>query len=244
LGIDQIPKKLRKIPNGLGFFLVAKRVMRLTKFFYDRKEAGQELAKKLQLLKPEMGVVLGLPRGGVPVAYEVVKSLSMPLSVVVSRKIGHPFNQEFAVGAVSENNTLILNPGLTGHLEIDGSLLKHIISREVLELKRRQETYLAVAPRPQLAGKTVILVDDGLATGMTARASVEAVKKHKPKRIIFSVPVCAKQSLTDFKAFVDQVICVIYSSRLKAIGQFYRNFEPVSDKEVIRLLAQARNEFS
>lgn len=209
-------------------------------YFLDRFEGGEKLAEKLKILKDERPIVLALPRGGVPVAERVAKLLAAPLSVLVSRKIGHPMNPEFGIGAIAENETVVLNQPAMAAMGIDLQEVDKVIKSETSELNRRLGLYLDAAGRPELKNRTVIVVDDGLATGMTARASVEAVKKYKPKRIIFSAPVCAKQSVAALESQVDKVICVIEPVKLRAVGQFYRDFEPVSDEEVFKILKQAK----
>lgn len=210
-----------------------------TKSFKDRAEAGDRLAGKLTKYKQEDSIVLGLPRGGVPVAYRVSKKLNAPLSVLVSRKIGAPGHEEFGLGAISEEDSLYLDKGSLSKLNLDRSDLTQTIDNEKAELRRRVQVYRDGKSLPSLKNKTVILVDDGLATGGTAKAALKALNRLGAKKVVFAVPVCAKQSVEDIKEDVDEVICLLSPANLQAIGLYYDDFGQTLDEEVVNLLRKA-----
>ena len=210
--------------------------------FEDRRDAGRRLARKLSRFRGERCVVFGLPRGGVPVAYEISRSLGAPLDVFVSRKLGAPGQPEFGIGAVATGGVRILNAEVVRRLGITDEYVDRITAREVAEVKRRLRYFRGGRPEPEVGGRTVILVDDGLATGVTARAAVEALRLRKPQRLILAAPVCAAQTAELFGSLVDGLVCLTSPSDLGAIGLWYRNFEQTSDEEVVQLLEEARNE--
>ncbi len=204
--------------------------------YRDRRDAGRKLGSKLVKFKGVDGVVLGLPRGGVPVAAEVARALGLPLSVLVVRKIGMPRNPELGVGAISEAGVFLLDKEmliLTGTRKID---LKETAEGELQELKRRTELYRGGKALPDLKGKTAILVDDGLATGVSARAAVQAVRKAVPKRTVMAVPVCAAETARKMRMEVDEMICLHSPENIQAIGHYYQDFSPTSDAEVVSIL--------
>jgi putative phosphoribosyl transferase len=203
--------------------------------FCDRQEAGRKLAKILTRDKNKDTIVLALPRGGVPVALEISKKLSAPLGVIVVRKIGAPYQPEYGLGAISEADTLVLDRDrmLQAHVSLED--LEEIINSEREELKRRIKLYRK-NKKLTIKNKVVILVDDGLATGVTARAASDAAKKLGAKKIIFASPVCATQSILRLEKYVDKVVCLSKQDNLDSIGNYYENFEQVSDGDVIKLL--------
>lgn len=211
-----------------------------TKLYSDRHHAGKELAKSLKEYAHGDAIVLALPRGGVNIGYELAKALHIPLDVIVARKIGLPENPEFGIGAIGENGARVLDTRVIRLIGIPDDVLKNIIMKEQTELKRRVRLYRKNKPLPNLKNKTVILVDDGLATGVTAKAAIEAIKKQQPKKIIFASPICAYDTAQEFRSLVDEVICLATPLDLMSIGLWYRNFDQVSDEEVLQLLADAQ----
>ncbi len=213
----------------------------MVKTFKNRKEAGRKLVNKIKELDPGLKnpVVLALPRGGVPVAYEIAKKLDIPLDVIISRKVGAPFNPEFAVGALSESNITYFNKNTLQTLDLDETELDSIIEEENKELQRRIETYRKGRKLPKLKNKTVLLVDDGLATGATALAAIKSLKKLSPKRVIFCSPVCANDSIKKVEKVVDETVCILKPKALGAIGAYYKDFGQTSDDKVIELLSNS-----
>lgn len=207
--------------------------------FADRKHAGQALAGKLGRYadNPDV-VVLGLPRGGVPVAHEVANALHAPLDVFIVRKLGVPGHEEYAMGAIASGGIRVMNPDAVG-LGISQSAIDTVTQREQRELERRERLYRGDGPPLDLKGRVVILVDDGLATGSTMRAAVAAVKQQNPQRIVVAVPVAAADTCNDFRREVDEVVCVITPEAFRAVGLWYQDFSQTSDDEVHELLAAA-----
>lgn len=206
------------------------------KLFRDRYQAGQELSKLLAKYAGEKPVVLALPRGGVPVGYHVAQSLNAPLDVIIVKKIGLPQNKEFGVGAVAEDDTQILDQRTLSLIGVPKEYLKEALEEEREEMKRRQKVYRQNKSLSSLKNKTVILVDDGLATGVTAKAAIEAVKKQKPKKIIFASPVCAYDTAMQLRQLVDEVVCVATPQEFIAVGNWYDYFPQLSDQEVVEIL--------
>ena len=210
--------------------------------FEDRREAGRMLARKLSRLGGERCVIFGLPRGGVPVAYEISRSLGAPLDVFVSRKLGAPDQPEFGIGAVAAGGVRVLNTDVVRRLGITDEYVERITAQEVAEVNRRLRFFRGGRPEPEVGGLTVVLVDDGLATGVTARAAVQALRLRKPRRLILAAPVCAAQTAQLFGSLVDELVCLASPSDLGAIGLWYKNFDQTTDEEVVRLLQEARGE--
>lgn len=204
--------------------------------FKNRQEAGQKLAEKLKNFKNKKAIILALPRGGVVVGHEVAQKLKLPLDILTVRKIGAPFNPEFAIGAIAEGNIQVIDGYVTNLANFEDSEVQKIINREKKELNRRVKLYRSGRRLPELKGQTVILVDDGLATGLTMLAAIQSVRKLKPKSIIIAVPVCACLTFEKLKKQVDEAICLDCEGDLNAIGLYYEDFEQVSDEEVINLL--------
>jgi predicted phosphoribosyltransferase len=201
--------------------------------FRDRGEAGRILARELgRYAGRDDVVVLALPRGGVPVAYEVAKALAAPLDVFVVRKLGVPGHQELAMGALASGGVLVLDQGLIRALGIEKEQIQRTVAAELRELERRERAYRDDRDLPGLAGKTVILVDDGLATGSTMRAAALAVREHQPARIVVAVPVAAAETCDEFRDEVDEIICVETPQPFHAVGLWYDDFTQTSDEEV------------
>jgi len=211
--------------------------------FRDRHHAGQVLAEKLAPYKNrEDVIVLALPRGGVPVAYEVAKSLGVPLDVFMVRKLGVPGHEELAMGAVANGDVQVLNDDVVKSLEIPEEIIEAAARRQQQELKRQQEAYRAGRAGPNIEWKTVILVDDGLATGSSMRAAVAALRRQRPKRLVVAVPVGAAATCAELKHQVDEVVCVETPDDFLAVGMWYENFSPTTDEEVSGLLADAQGQ--
>jgi putative phosphoribosyl transferase len=210
--------------------------------FEDRRDAGRRLAGKLARFQSERPVVFALPRGGVPVGYEISRSLRAPLDVFVSRKLGAPDQPEFGIGAVAPGGVRVLNKDVVRRLGIPADYIERITARETAEVGRRLRYFRGERPEPEVAGRTAILVDDGLATGVTARAAVEGLRTRGPHRLVLAAPVCAAQTAQLLKPAVDELVCLQSPTDLGAIGFWYRNFEQTSDEEVVELLERARSE--
>jgi predicted phosphoribosyltransferase len=184
----------------------------------------------------ERPIVLALPRGGVPVGYEVATALAAPLDVFVVRKLGVPGHEELAMGAIASGGTVVLNDRVLAGLDIRERTIEEVVRREGEELERRQRAYRDDRPLPDLGGRTVVLVDDGLATGATMRAAVEAVKQHNPGRVVVAVPVASSHTVAELRADVDDVIVLAMPSPFYAVGQAYADFSQTTDDEVRDLL--------
>ncbi|OGF12683.1 MAG: phosphoribosyl transferase [Candidatus Eisenbacteria bacterium RBG_16_71_46] len=208
--------------------------------FLDREDAGRQLAQRLVRYQREDPLVLGLPRGGVLVAYEVAAALGAPLDVWVVRKVGAPDFPELGVGAVAEGGIVYLNQELIREVGASAADIEDILQEESAEVARRVRLLRGERPSPTVTGRTVILVDDGIATGGTVRAAVQALRTAHPKQIVLAAPVAASQSLEELAPFVDDILCVHATPTLHAIGAWYEDFGQVSDAEVVRVLERAR----
>ena len=212
--------------------------------FADRTQAGQALAQKLQRYRDDADVVvLGLPRGGVPVAFEVAQALHAPLDVFIVRKLGLPGHEEFAMGAIASGGVIVMNPDLAGS-HVSEASIEAVIARERIELDRREELYRGSLPPLSVENRIAILVDDGLATGSTMLAAATAVKRQRPKRIVVAVPVAATETCQAFRSEVDDVVCAVTPEPFRAVGLWYRDFSQVTDAEVHALLDVARGRSS
>ena len=207
--------------------------------FRNRKDAGRRLAERLAGYRDESLMVLALPRGGVPVGYEISHALDAPLDVFLARKLGAPGQPEFGIGAVAQGGVRVLNEHAVRTLGIPDDYIERVAERETAEIERRLKLLRDDRPEPEVRGRTAILVDDGLATGVTARAAIEALRQRSPQRLLLAVPVCAAQTAETIRSEVDELVCLEAPSDLMAIGLWYRDFEQVSDEEVIKLLENA-----
>lgn len=206
----------------------------------NRTSAGQELAEALlSYINQDNVIVLALPRGGVPVAFEIAEKLHAPLDLLLVRKLGTPGYSELAMGAIASGGIKVLNTQIVHGYGISQSELDAVEEKERLELNRRSELYRGERPYPNLNDKIVILVDDGLATGATMHAAIDAVKQQKPQKIIVAIPVAPPESIDSLAQMVDEVICPLQPRHLSSIGQWYADFSQVSDAKVIDLLNQA-----
>jgi putative phosphoribosyl transferase len=205
--------------------------------FRDRTQAGHLLANRLSLYKdhPEV-LVLGLPRGGVPVAYEIARELHAPLDVFVVRKLGVPWHPELAMGAIASDGVEVLNVDVVTAYNIPPHVIRAVAEQEGQELQRRLRHYRGNRPLPQLKDRTIILVDDGLATGSTMRAAISAVRQQQPRAVVVAVPVAAASTCEELKAEVDQIVCLQTPPDFSAVGLWYQDFSQTSDEEVRRLL--------
>jgi putative phosphoribosyl transferase len=210
--------------------------------FDNRRDAGRKLAAKLSHYRDEDPLVLGLPRGGVPVAFEVALVLGAPLDVWVVRKIGAPRQPELGMGAISEGGGLFLDHTLARAVGATEADIASIVKRETAEVGRRVRRFRADRPAPDVRGRTVILVDDGIATGGTVRAAVQAIRRLAPRRLVLAVPVGALPTVEALRPEVDDLVCLYAPADLGAIGAFYWNFEQTEDEEVVELLESARRE--
>jgi predicted phosphoribosyltransferase len=209
--------------------------------FRNRSEAGRRLAASLRAYaNRDDVVVLALPRGGVPVAFEIANALNSPLDVFVVRKVGLPWHEELAIGALASGGVRLLNEELIDAYRVDRRDVDRVMRREQAELERREKLYRNNRPFPDLRNKTVILVDDGLATGSTMRVAVEALRKESPARIVVAVPVAAPETCDAFRDIADEIVCSVTPEPFYAVGLWYDDFSQTTDEEVHDLLARAR----
>jgi putative phosphoribosyl transferase len=212
--------------------------------FMNRSDAGKKLAEALSRREGlEDAVVLALPRGGVPVGFEVARTLRAPLDVFVVRKLGVPGHEELAMGAIASGDVVAWNEDVLRESHVSQEILDRVVAREREELKRRESVYRGDRPSIVIEGKTVLLVDDGLATGASMRAAVSAVRTRKPSRIIVAVPAAPPDTCDSFRASVDEVVCLITPRPFSAVGLWYADFSQTTDREVRELLDQADTPF-
>lgn len=200
--------------------------------FKDRYDAALQLAQKLEKYRNKNGIVLAVPRGGIPLGYVIAKELGLPLEVILSKKIGHPQNPEYAIGSVSLNG-FVINDNVT---DVSMDYIRRESDRILKVLKKKFKLYMDGHKPTDLKDKTVIIVDDGIATGSTVLATVETVRKTKPKEIVIAVPVAPPATVNELSKTVDEMICLLTPYDFMGVGQFYLNFSQVSDDEVIQLL--------
>lgn len=209
--------------------------------FRDRRDAGRVLARTVAKLHDlRDAIVLGLPRGGVPVAYEVARELNLPLDIFIVRKLGVPGQQELAMGAIASGGTVVINSSVVHNLDISSEIIKTVAKRETLEIERRERVYRDGHPPMRVEGHAAILIDDGLATGASMLAAARALRP-RARQVVVAVPVAAKSTCNDLRSEVDQIVCATIPPRFFAVGEFYRDFAQTTDKEVRSLLSQARN---
>ena len=210
--------------------------------FTDRHEAGRLLAQQLLELKDECPVVLALPRGGVPVGFEIACALAAPLDLVLVRKIGAPDQEELAIGAIADGGDpeLVVNRDTLAYRQISRDYLAKTKAAALHEIERRRVAYCDDRPPVDVTGRTAIVVDDGIATGSTMLAALRATRRRKPARLVLAVPVAPHHALEKLRHEVDQVVCLNTPAVFFAVGQFYRQFPQLEDAEVIALLTQAR----
>jgi predicted phosphoribosyltransferase len=211
--------------------------------FRNRADAGRALARRLAHYadRPDV-LVLALPRGGVPVAYEVARALGAPLDVFLVRKLGVPGQEELAMGAIATGGVRVLNEEVVRLLQIPDEVIDSVAETEWRELERREREYRDDRPLPEVHGRTVILIDDGLATGSTMRAAVAALRQQGPARLVIAVPVAAGPTCEDFRGEVDEVVCAQTPEPFYAVGSWYKDFSQTGDAEVHALLERAAQE--
>jgi predicted phosphoribosyltransferase len=214
----------------------------MSRIFDDRRDAGRALVPALQHCALTNPIILGLPRGGVPVAYEVALALNAPLDTITVRKLGAPMQRELAIGAIASGGVRVLNERLIASLPgLDESTIDEIAEREMRELARREQLYRGDWSYPELRDRDVVLVDDGMATGATMRAAAEAVLSRGPSKVVVAVPTASKEAMRLVAEKVDRVVCLETPSPFFAVGRFYRNFGQTDDDEVRELLAASRD---
>ncbi|HWG46430.1 MAG TPA: phosphoribosyltransferase [Gemmataceae bacterium] len=213
--------------------------------FRDRTEAGRQLAAKLTAYtdRPDVSV-LALPRGGIPVGYEVARALHAPLDVFLVRKLGLPGHEELAMGAIASGGTRVLNEEVVSKLNIPEEVIAAVAADEQQELIRRERDYRGDRPTPDVHGRTIILVDDGLATGSTMRAAVAALRRQQPARIVVAVPVGSHETCAELEMEADEIVCARMPEPFHAVGLWYDDFTQTTDEEVRELLARAANEYT
>lgn len=215
------------------------------KLFKDRFEAGRMLARELMhYADRDDVVVLALPRGGVPVAFEVAKALNAPLDVFLVRKLGLPGREELAMGAIASGGVRVLNEEVVGWYKVNEKVIDSVAQREQRELERRERVYRGNRAMPLLRNRTAILVDDGLATGTTMRAAVSALRKYKPARLVIAVPTAPQETCREFREQVDSIVCATTPQPFWAIGAWYEDFSQTTDEEVRDLLDKSAQKLS
>jgi putative phosphoribosyl transferase len=211
--------------------------------FQDRSEAGRRLARDLgDYAGRDDVIVLALPRGGVPVAYEVARELGAPLDVFLVRKLGVPGHEELGMGAIASGGVRLVNEEVARQLGLSEDDIARVAADEQKELERRERAYRGARPDPRVEGRTVILVDDGLATGSTMRAAAVAMRAQDPARLVVAVPVAAPETCDALREEVDELVCTLTPGSFRAVGAWYRDFEQTSDEEVRELLERAGRE--
>lgn len=209
--------------------------------FENRQDAGQQLVAALRQYAHRGDVlVLALPRGGVPVAFEVADALQAPLDVFVVRKLGLPGYEELAMGAIATGGALVLNRDVVEHVNVTREEIEAVVERESRELRRRELAFRGHSQSPDISGRTVILIDDGMATGSTMRAAIKAIKQQKPARLVVAVPVASRQAAAEMHAEVDEFVALIMPDDFGAVGQYYEDFAQTSDQEVRHLIDRAK----
>ena len=204
--------------------------------FDDRRDAGRRLGERLRPLATELPVVLALPRGGIPVAEEVADALGAPLEIIVVRKLGAPHNPEYGIGAIAEGGVTVVDAEAVAGLGISASALGAIATREGEELRRRVSAYRGERPRLELAGRTVIVVDDGIATGVSDTAALRAVRREGARRVVLAVPVSSQEAAGRLQGEADELVCLRVSPLLHGVGGAYRDFSQVPDEDVVAAL--------
>lgn len=207
--------------------------------FRDRRDAGRQLARHLAHLRGQAGIVLGIPRGGVVVARPVADALGWPLDVVIARKVGAPFHPELALGAVAPGDVLVINEAVAAEFDLTPEDIAPQVAAQRAEIERRLGLYRGNRPAPDVHGKTLVVVDDGIATGMTVAAAIQSLRRQEPKAIVLAAPVASPEAMDQIRPLVDAAVCLLEPWSFRAVGEFYEDFTQVTDDEVIRLLEPA-----
>jgi putative phosphoribosyl transferase len=215
----------------------------ITKRFKDRSDAGRQLASRLEFLRGQDVVILGLPRGGVPVAFEVAQALQAPLDVLLVRKLGVPFHPELAFGAIGEDGVRVINQAVVRGARLGEQEMAATEVEQLAELQRRSECFRGSRQPLPLRGTTAVVVDDGVATGATAQAACQVARARGASRVLLAIPIGAADTTKRFANYADQVVCLETPEPYLSVGQGYRKFPQTSDREVIELLTRARNAF-
>ena len=210
-------------------------------FFANRVEAGKRLASALKDVAFQNGIVLAIPRGGVVLGYEVAEALNLPLDVIIPRKIGAPDNPELAIGAMTEDGTIILDDNLVTYMGVPQDYIKQESERQRLEIERRMKMYRQDTPYPSLKNRDVIIVDDGIATGSTMKAALASVKKRGASFVTVAIPVGPPSTIKELEKQADRVVCLFTPESFYAIGEFYSDFSQTTDEEVINILQKKRS---
>jgi putative phosphoribosyl transferase len=205
-------------------------------FFEDRIDAGKKLAEKLSSYRDDNPVLLAIPRGGAVVAAEAARALKAPLSLIIPRKIGAPYDPEYAIGAVAEDGSLILDKDAVAALDVSSEYIEQEKAVQIAEIRRRKKEY--GAKDIDVSGRTVILIDDGIATGSTILAAAKSIRHRKPKKIVVAVPVAPPEAVSALKGYVDDVVCLYSPHNFGSVGRFYRDFPQTSDEEVKKIICE------
>ena len=208
--------------------------------FLDRKNAGEWLTDSLEKFKDEDVIVLAVPRGGLEIAYNSIKRFGFKWDLIIPRKIGAPNNKEFAIGAVSVDGSYIINNDYVKMLGIAQDYIDQEVLEQIKEIKRRMEEYRGVDTFPEVKNKTVIIIDDGIATGFTIMAVIKSLKKEEARKIILAIPVGPRGIIEEFKELIDEVICLYIPDEFYAVGSYYVNFQQVTDEEVFQIMEKLR----
>jgi predicted phosphoribosyltransferase len=214
--------------------------------FFDRTDAGRrlgsDLARRLSRIRDEDPLVLAIPRGGVPVGYEVARVIDAPLDLFIARKLGAPGHEELGIGAVAPGGTRFLDAETIRMLGVSDAYIEEVTRKETTELERRLRRFRGDRPPPRIEGRAVVLVDDGLATGVTALASLTALRLQRPRRLVFAAPVCSLEGMQAVTRQADDVVCVATPDRFFGVGAWYQDFTQTTDEEVVQLLARRGQE--
>lgn len=208
--------------------------------FIDRRDAGNKLALELEKFKGDNSIILAVPRGGIITAYETIKKYEFQWDLIIPRKIGSPHNKEVAIGAVTSDGTYFLNEKYIDMLNISQEYIEKQVYEQTNEIKRRLKKYKGNENFPEVKDKTVIIIDDGIATGFTILAAIKSIKKHGAKKIVLAVPVAPRDTVVYLEAVVDEVICLLIPDEFYAVGLHYKNFEQNTDEEVINIINELR----
>lgn len=208
--------------------------------FLDRKDAGEKLSIELEKFKDENSIVLAIPRGGIVTAYETIKKFGFEWDLIIPRKIGLPHNKEIAIGAISLDETYLFNEEYIDMLNISQEYLKKEIFEQTEEIKRRLNKYKGNENFPDVKNKTVIIIDDGIATGFTIQVAIKEIKKHDVKKIILAVPVAPQDTISILEKIVDEVICLFIPYEFYAVGSYYKSFEQTTDEEVFNIVRELK----